>query len=124
MNLNADDALKAVFGAVLAAILAIVTWLVKTVIGNREAAIVGRERTAVIEDRLSRCQGDKTTKEDVREVIEDALTKRDVRAAERRAEWDTRLTLEIKNAVSDGIKDCKDTFQHPRPSGSGEVGGL
>lgn len=98
-----DDAFKSVFGALLTGLLAAVAWLTSKVLTNREESVKQKEQIADLEEKASK----QLTPEDVRQVIESALAKRDKAAEERRSHWDRLLTLQIRESVMTGIRECQ-----------------
>jgi len=101
-----ESLVDGLIASVLAAVSAVVGWLTSQVMKNKDASVLGTAERESIKGRVSALEGDMLTKEDVRSVVEDALTKRDDLNRDRREEWDKRLTLQIKAAVHDGIKGC------------------
>ena len=101
--MNVDDALKVTFGSLIAALIAAVAKLFDRVRTNREDNVAQAERIADLQVKVD---GQLTT-EQVRAVIDDALNKRDVIAAERRQQWDDLLTFKIRQAVMDGVQQCQ-----------------
>ena len=101
--MTADDAIKAVFAALLAGLLGAVTWVVRNVLGVKEKVLLLEVRIKAQEDRVDEIKASQVTVECVREVIEEVLDRRDVSANERRAEWDRRHRLEIEAVVSDKL---------------------
>lgn len=97
-----DDGLKTtILGFVLTTLAGAVGWLIRRVLGNREEIVQ-------LKAEVARLKESQISVECVREVIEDALSKRDAVAIERRAQWDERLTLKIQQAVSQGVQECQD----------------
>ena len=90
-----EDAFKWIASAVLAVVTAVSGWLVKTVLGNREDNIRQTEKIRELEGKVSAV----ITKEDIREIIAQALDQRDAFNAVRRREWDAPLELRLKQAV-------------------------
>jgi hypothetical protein len=95
-----DDAVKAVFGAILTGLASAVAWLIAKVLGNREAILVQQEKLRTLEGVVGDLQRNQITKDSVREAIEQALDRRDRANNERREEWDRRTALEIKQTVA------------------------
>lgn len=119
--MTADEVIKGVVGLVLTAIGGVVSWLVKRVLDDREEIIM-------LKSKVEHLDKEKITQECVREVVEEALEKRDKQAEERRKEWDRRQHLEIRQAVSEEIDKLVPrlvrevraaTGQMRRPSGEG-----
>lgn len=106
MSLDGDEIVKGLFGVVLAGVASAVTWLASLVLKNKDAALVAGAKYEALDSRVGDLEARVLTTEDVRMVIEAALERRDVQFKERRSEWDRRLALEIKSAVSDGISQC------------------
>lgn len=98
--MTGDDILKTLFGVALAGITAIVGWLVKIVVGNRESVLVLGGKV----DELTKT---KVTKEDIRRIVEEVVSKWDNRNDERHVQWSKTLALEIRQAVIDGTTQCR-----------------
>lgn len=91
------------WAAVLKWGLSVLTTIVAGVVG---IVLRNHVKVARLEERVKDLEEASLTKEDVREVIESALAKRDKIATERRQEWEKRLPLEIRTAVTEGVKEC------------------
>lgn len=102
-----DNLTKTVFGALLGFLTAVMTWMVRSTSRNRETSLVNKMKQEALEKRVGDLEEKALTKESVREVIENALAKRDAIAVERRAEWNEHLALQLKQAVAEGIQVCK-----------------
>ena len=101
--MTADDAVKATFGAALAALFAAVTWLVNTVLGGEKKLLLLEAKVAIQEARVAEIKAGQVTVECVREVIEEALEKRDKIAEQRREEWGKTRQLETKAAIQEEL---------------------
>lgn len=101
-----DDAIKAIFGVVLASLTAAVGWIVNKVLKNREDNVQQASKLEELEGRLISMENKQLTKEDIREVIQGALSARDQSNLERRKEWNETLTLRIEKAVHEGVNQC------------------
>jgi hypothetical protein len=111
---SSDDILKGVFGLLLGAIASVLGWLASVVMKNKDASLIGTASMSALGSRVDNLERTALTREDVRVVMETALDKRDRDLADRRVEWDKRLTLEIKAAVSEGIKQCPYMATHQK----------
>lgn len=111
MNDNLATALVAAF---LAGLTTAVGWVIARVLGAREDSLVlqGKvvsleAKVASLESELKTHQSSAITQECVRAVIEEALSRRDASAAERRQAWDERLALKVEAAVVAGVQTCQ-----------------
>lgn len=102
--MTADDLLKTCLSVVLAAVSAVVAWLVKTTLGTRDDALRLGEKVRVLEHAVEELKKEALTVECIREVVEGALDRRDDALAERRIEWDKMHTLEIRQVVADELE--------------------
>lgn len=98
--MTGDEIVKTLFGVALAGVTAIVGWLVKTVWGNREGVLLLGGKV----DELTKT---KVTKEDIRLIVEEVISKWDDLNNERQVQWSKTLALEIKQAVLDGTNQCR-----------------
>ena len=103
--MNGDDAFKAVFGVILATVMAAVAWVFKLVFKNRESNVALEVRLDALEGRTMVTKAE--VSEAIKEALKEALEERDERARERREEWDKRLALELRQAVTDGVNACR-----------------
>lgn len=112
-----DDVLKTVFGLLLAALSAVVGWIVNAVVNSRDRILQLEgardnllEKIAKqdedhakeikrLEDKLKEHEASKVTVECVREVLADELKKRDEAWAERRVQYDRLHALELEKAI-------------------------
>jgi len=99
--MTGEDVAKAVVGTLLGGLIAAVTWLANTVLGNRERALVQAKEVEALQVRVATLEASQITTECVREVIEEALRKRDLQHDKRREEWDRLQRFEIAQAVRD-----------------------
>jgi len=99
--MTGEDVAKAVVGTLLGGLIAAVTWLANTVLGNRERALVQAKEVEALQVRVATLETSQITTECVREVIEEALSKRDLQHDKRREEWDRLQRFEIAQAVRD-----------------------
>ena len=90
-------AIKALVAILTAAVVGLFRW----VVGTRGRVKVLEKQVEVLEKQIAA----QLTKEDMREVINDILAKRDTIAVERRQEWERRLPMQIKLAVQEGVKE-------------------
>lgn len=102
-----DDGIKAVGGIVLTALAGAVGWLWRLVLTNREDNVRQAEQLADVRRQLDEERAARLTKEDVRDVIDHALSARDKHGADRRQEYNEALTLRIKQAVLEGVSECQ-----------------
>jgi uncharacterized protein YlxW (UPF0749 family) len=101
--MTADDAIKSTLAALLAGLVAAVTWLVSTVLGGKEKIVLLEARLKSQEDRVEEIRREQVTVECVREVIEEALEKRDKVAEQRREEWAKTRQLETKAVIQEEL---------------------
>lgn len=101
-----DDAIKAIFGAILTTLVGAFWWVTNKVLKNREDNVQQASKLGELEGRLISMEKKQLTKEDIREVIQGALSARDLSNQERRKEWDETLTLRIEKAVHEGVTQC------------------
>lgn len=94
----------ALLAALLAALMAITGWLLRTVLNDRERILVLETVVKVQDEKVKKLETEAVTVECVREVIESALEKRDKQYEARRAEWDRTRRLEIKEALHEEIE--------------------
>lgn len=98
-----EDVLKWIGALVVATLSAVTGWLIRMVLGNREDNIRQTEKLIELEGKVSAV----ITKEDIREIIDHALTQRDTYNAVRRKEWDAHLELRIKQAVLESAVESR-----------------
>jgi hypothetical protein len=92
-----SDALKVIAGFLGTVVIAVVSWLVKTTLGNREESILFSQKLKQLEAEVDDLKKNQVTTECVREVIDEALAKRDKIGQERRIEFDgEEILTEIK----------------------------
>ena len=72
-------------------------------VSDGRAVLDAAIRSAVLEADVD----EQLSKESVREVIEEALSKRDVLGAAFRAEANEKLALQVKQAVMEGVTECQ-----------------
>lgn len=92
-----DDLFKGVVGLAFTGTAAISSWLLRTVLKDHQTVML-------LEAKVANLEKDQITTDCVREVVEEALDKRDKIAELRRVEWDRRHSLEIKQAVSEELE--------------------
>lgn len=102
-----EEVTKAAVGTLVAALGAVTGWLARVVVGNRAALIESQAKVATLEAKVASLESRQLTREDLRAAIEDALNRRDDQARERRGEWDRRLALEIRQAVTESVVECQ-----------------
>lgn len=103
-----------IVGFLLAFVVPAVGWLVSRVLAAGETVGVHGQRITALEGAHAKLDEahvkldeGQLTRDCVREVIDEALDKRDVAAAERRQHFDETLALKIKAAVRDGQAECQ-----------------
>ena len=106
-----DDILKTVFGSVLAGIGVVVGWLFRKVLGTEKNSSHNSYRLETLEKKVKEIDTEQLTKEDVREIIDAALDRRDAQAAERRTEWNKTLVLQVKQAVGEHHALCREEMR-------------
>lgn len=99
-----EQILEAVGGVVLTGVGSVTGWVLHQVLGLREAHVLTQAEVKALTDRLDGMGKAQVTTEQVRSVITQVLDQRDHASAERRAEWDRRVTLEIKSAVIEELR--------------------
>lgn len=99
-----DDIMKAIIASVLALIVGAISWLVSSVLSVRERFLEVKGRLDKAEADVASLSSRQITVENVRDVIEEALTKRDKEYEKRRAEWDKLRQLEVREAVRDELE--------------------
>lgn len=92
--------LEAVAGVLLGLVTTVTGFLVRIVFKNKDDLSDLKTRLAVVESATK----DPVTVECVREVISQVFDQRDKIDADRRAEWDTRTSLQIRQAVHEEIE--------------------
>lgn len=102
-----EDAIKALGGLVVAALSAAVGWLWRMVQKNREDNVRQEEQIRDLSRQVEEDRRGRLTKEDVREVIYQALGARDAHNAERNNQWNEALTARIEKAVLTGVNECQ-----------------
>lgn len=107
MNVDLGDAAKAGLASLVAVLFGWVRWLHKTVVDNRERALLHDQRVKQIELEVKTLKDSLVSKEDIRDVIHHALSQRDVHNADRRISWEENLTLRIRQAVMEGVNECQ-----------------
>lgn len=107
MNVDLGDAAKAGLASLVAVLFGWVRWLHKTVVDNRERALLHDQRVKQIELEVKTLKDSLVSKEDIRDVIHHALSQRDVHNADRRISWEENLTLRIRQAVMEGVSECQ-----------------
>jgi Glu-tRNA(Gln) amidotransferase subunit E-like FAD-binding protein len=111
--MTSDDIIKTVFGTLLAGLAGVVGWLFTKVIRNGTFGAEANVRLAALETAVKEIKDSELTRDDVREVVDAALDRRDADAAERRKQWDKLLTLELSKAVKEGVEECQvETKKH------------
>lgn len=125
-----DESTKTgIIGLFLAGLSALVGWLMKTVLGNKEAIIALRMEVSTLKEKLSKADilatevtaltasvkalsvevskmdSERVTRECIREEIETALEKRDKTSEQRRAEWEKLHSLQVKEVVRDEVNE-------------------
>lgn len=104
-----DGLVKVAFGLVSLGLVGAVKLLWNTVSVNRDAVrdlrreSATREQHLALEARVSRLEDDKVTTDCVREVIEEALEKREREAEKRREERAKRYELQTRETVREEI---------------------
>lgn len=98
--MTSDDVVKGALGLVLTLLSGLVTWLMKTVMGNREELVLLKARV----EQLEKVNTTAVSADQIRVAIDEALVKRDKAGLERRMEWERRFVLEIKNLLHEEMK--------------------
>lgn len=101
-----DDIIKSIFGVILTTLVAAFWWVTNKVLKNREDNVQQASKLGELEGRLTSMEKKQLTKEDIRDVIQGALSTRDANNLERRKEWNETLTLRIEKAVHEGVNQC------------------
>jgi hypothetical protein len=101
--MSGDDLLKGLFGLLITTVVAVVGWLVRTVLTTERSLMLTNEAAKTLRAEVDHLKSSQITTECVREVIDEALTKRDQLGLERRAEWERRFTLEVRQAIHDEV---------------------
>lgn len=101
-----DDIIKSIFGVILTTLVAAFWWVTNKVLKNREDNVQQASKLGELEGRLTSMEKKQLTKEDIRDVIQGALSTRDANNQERRKEWNETLTLRIEKAVHEGVTQC------------------
>jgi hypothetical protein len=92
-----------IFKVLMAVVTGVVAWLARRVVDDREEIVVLKGKFETLEAKHEEVKKDQITQECVREVVEEALERRDKQAEVRRAEWDRRFSLEVKAAVQEEL---------------------
>lgn len=100
-----DETLKVAAGTFAALTGAALTWLVRSVLGNRETI-------STFGLRIKSLEASQVSKEDVRQVVEQALDRRAVEDDRRRQEHDALLAAQVREAVSEGTRECRSLDAH------------
>lgn len=98
-----DDFLRFFFGGLLALLTPVIFWVVRTVLDTREHVLLLVVRTTRLEADVMDQAKKQLTTDNVREVIDAALEKRDKIYEARRVEWDRTRILEIKSVVKEEV---------------------
>lgn len=102
--MTADDFLKALFGAVLTAVMAVLAWVVKRTIDSREETLVTEGRVKFLEVEMADLKKTQITTECVRDVIEEVLDRRDAASLLRREEQIKLHQLEMRHVISEELE--------------------
>lgn len=101
-----DEVVKGAVLGLLGLLGTAVTALMGLVFKNWSGVAEGKIKIKALESDVEDLKDSQLTKEDVREVVDAALERRDKQNALRRIDWEKRLSLQIKQAVIEGIRDC------------------
>ncbi len=114
-----DDGIKTtILSAVLAALTGAIGWLVTKVLGNEKDLVKQDARLGAVECDVAELKDGQLTQDCVRDVVDNALERRDRIAEERRREWDRRLALEIRAAVHEEVERATARFRPQSNVGS------
>ncbi len=101
--MTADEIFKWIFGVLSTCLAAVVAWLAGSTIKNREQLISQAGKIERLEADIVALKASQITEDCVREVIDEALEKRDKLAEQRRGEWHRLNILETGEKVREEL---------------------
>lgn len=102
--MSTEALISIVLTCIIGIMLPPIAWLIHTVLTSRERLSTLEHAVARATEDIAEVKSNAITQDKVRDVINDALDRRDRIHEARRLEWDRRLGLEVKDIVSQELE--------------------